>query len=57
MRFWNLIKETKGKKFIPIVITDFVRECIDINWFASKLEIALDLWICPGKKMSLLFVK
>ena len=39
---WNLIKKTKGKKFIPIVITDFVRECIDINWFASKLEIALD---------------
>lgn len=45
---WNLIKETKGKKFIPIVITDFVRECIDINWFASKLEIALDCGFVQG---------
>lgn len=47
---WNLIKETKGKKFIPIVITDFVRECIDINWFASKLEIALDCGFVQGNK-------
>ena len=47
---WNLIKETKGKKFIPIVITDFVRECIDINWFASKLEIALDCGFVQGNE-------
>lgn len=47
---WNLIKETKGKKFIPIVITDFVRECIDINWFASKLEIALDCGFAQGNE-------
>ena len=25
---WLLIKTTKDKKFLPIVITDFVRECI-----------------------------
>lgn len=47
---WNLIKKTKGKKFIPIVITDFVRECIDINWFASKLEIALDCGFVQGNE-------
>jgi len=47
---WNLTKETKGKKFIPIVITDFVRECIDINWFASKLEIALDCGFVQGNE-------
>ena len=47
---WNLIKETKGKKFIPIVITDFVRECIDINWFASELEIALDCRFVQGNE-------
>ena len=47
---WSLIKTTKDKKFLPIVITDFVRECIDINWFASKLEIALDCGFVQGNE-------
>ncbi len=40
---WSLIKTTKDKKFLPIVITDFVRECIELTWLDSKLEVALDL--------------
>lgn len=47
---WNLIKETKGKKFIPIVITDFVRECIELTWLDSKLEVALDLGFVQGRE-------
>lgn len=47
---WNLIKETKDKKFMPIVITDFVRECMEINWLNSRVEIALDLGFVQGNK-------
>lgn len=47
---WNLIKETKDKKFMPIVITDFVRECMEINWLNSRVEIALDLGFVQENK-------
>ena len=47
---WSLIKTTKDKKFLPIVITDFVRECIELTWLDSKLEVALDLGFVQGRE-------
>lgn len=45
-----MIKTTKDKKFLPIVITDFVRECIELTWLDSKLEVALDLGFVQGRE-------
>lgn len=47
---WNKIKESKTKKFIPMIITDFVRVCIVIPWRKSLIEIALDEGFVQGGK-------
>lgn len=47
---WSLIKSTKNKKFVPIVVTDFVRECIEIIWLNSRIEVALDRGFVRGKE-------
>lgn len=47
---WSLIKITKDKKFIPIIVTDFVRECIEITWQDSEIEVALDRGFVKGKE-------
>lgn len=47
---WDKIKESKTKKFIPMIITDFVRECIVIPWRKSLIELALDEGFVQGGK-------
>lgn len=47
---WDKIKESKTKKFIPMIITDFVRECIVIPWRKSLVELALDEGFVQGGK-------
>lgn len=47
---WEKIKESKTKKFIPMIITDFVRECIVIPWRKSLIELALDEGFVQGGK-------
>lgn len=56
---WSLIQDTKDKKFIPIVITDFIRESVELTWLNSKLEIALDYGFVKGgeKKAPILEVE
>ena len=45
---WENIKISKEKKFIPVVITDFVRECISICSGESVIELALDRGFIQG---------
>lgn len=41
-KIWNKIKKSKDKTFVPVVITDFVRDCINLIWGKSVIELALD---------------
>lgn len=45
---WEKIKESKIKKFVPMIITDFVRECISISWRKSIIELAIDEGFVQG---------
>lgn len=45
---WPFIKRLEGKIVIPIVMTDFVRKALLIDWQGSKIEVSLDLGTITG---------
>ena len=50
---WDVLKSVENSDFMPIVRTNFVRECIDINWHGSLIEAAVDLGEVYGKNNKL----
>lgn len=46
---WEVVKTVQSVDLEPIVVTDFIRHCILINWKNSQIEVALDLGTVWGK--------
>lgn len=47
---WPLLQRLEGKKLEPIVMTDFIRKALLIDWQDSKIEVSLDKGIIVGGK-------
>ncbi len=39
---WHRLQSLENIEFMPVIMTDFVRKCVQIEWRSSLVEIALD---------------
>lgn len=47
---WDTLKATQAATFVPVVITDFTRQCVLLSWQDTLMELAIDIGFVQGKE-------
>lgn len=47
---WDTLKDTQNATFVPVVITDFTRQCVLLRWHDTLMELAIDTGFVQGKE-------